>query len=169
MIFRLARCYVSLLVALELLLLAASLALHVSVFFRGRTTAYDECGLILFRAGVIVGIPTCAFVKDSIRWVQQIKSCPRWMWRGSLVLGVYSVLTVFFPQGPSFADRVLTVSGFPLGFEAISICILYSVLSRGYLEREEVIKRALHSVVIGCLVAVLFLAFPAGSSRHPAG
>jgi len=168
MIFRLARGYISLLLALELLLLTASFVLHVGVFFMGRTTAYDEYGLILFRAAVIVGIPTFAFVKDSLRWVNQIKSCPKWMWTGSLLLGLYSLLTVFFPQGPSFADRILTISGFPLGFEAISVCILYSVLSRHYLERAEVTRRALHSVIIGCLVAAMFLAFRAGYLRRPA-
>lgn len=72
------------------------------------------------------------------------------------VLGVYSLLTAFFP------DRVLTVSGFPLGFEAIWICILYSVLSKGYLERTVLVRRALHSVAMVDLGAVVFLAFRAG-------
>jgi hypothetical protein len=56
--------YARLLLALELLLLTASLVLHVSMFLMGRTTAYDESGLILFRAVVIVGVATVAFVKD---------------------------------------------------------------------------------------------------------
>lgn len=156
MILGIARGYVRLLLTLQLLLLTASFILHVSVFFMGPTAPYDEYGVIWFRASVIVGIPTFAFVKDSFGWVDQIKSCPKWMWRGSLLLGVYSLLTAFFP------DRVLTVSGFPLGFEAISICILYSVLSRGYLERTVLVRRALHSVVMVGLGAAVLLAFRAG-------
>lgn len=55
---------------------------------------------------------------------------------GSLMLGAYGLLTAFLPQpGPSLADRILTVSGFPLGFEAVPICILYSVLLKDYLEK----------------------------------
>jgi hypothetical protein len=171
MIVRSAYAYVRLLFALELLLFTASFLLHVSVFVMGTTESYEKFGIPLFRAVVIVGIPVVAFTKDSLRWIDQIKSCHQWMWKGSLILGIYgiliAILQTIFPQGPSFDDQSLTVSGFPLGFEAISICVLYSVLWRGYLEKAEVVRRVLHSLVIVSLGTIVFLAFRAGYLRHP--
>ena len=166
MTLRLAYGYVRLLLALEGLLFTASFLLHLSAFFLGRTAAYDEYGLTLFRAVVIVGLPVFAFVKDGLRWVDQIKICPRWMWKGSLIVGAYGLLTAFLPQaGPSLADRILTVSGFPLGFEVVSICILYSVLSKDYLE-AQLARRALHSILIAALMVTVVLLYRAGYLHH---
>jgi hypothetical protein len=167
MTLRLAYGYVRLLLALELLLFTASFLLHLSALFLGRTAAYDEYGLTLFRAVVIVGLLVFAFVKDGLRWVDQIKICPKWMWKGSLMVGGYGLLTAFLPQpGPSLADRILTVSGFPLGFEAASICVLYSVLSKDYLEKAELARRALHSILIAALIVTVVLLYRAGFLHH---
>jgi hypothetical protein len=171
MIVRSAYAYVRLLFALELLLLIASSLLHLSIFM-GVKGSYAAFGPPLFRSAVIVGFPVLAFVKDSLRWVDQIKSCPKWMWKGALSLGVYALLTPFLqallPRGPSLSEWSLMDSGFPLGFEAISLCILYSVLWAGYLEKGEVVRRALHSVVIVVVGVIVFLAYRAGYLRRPA-
>ena len=165
MIVRSAYAYVRLLFALELLLLVASLLLHLSVFM-GAKEPYLGFGAPLFRAMVVVGLPVFAFIKDSLRWVDQIKSCPEWMWKGALSIGVYGLLTPFlqalFPQGQS-----LMWSGFPLGFEAISLCILYSVLWAGYLEQSDVVRRASHSLVIVAVCVIAFLAYRAGYLCRP--
>src|SRR5271170_6778832 len=145
MVARLAYAYVRLLLALELLLLSGSLLVHLSVAI-GTNKLYAAYGLILFRGAVIVGIPTVSFVKDSLKWKDQVKSCPEWMWKGSLMLGVYAIfitcLQAIFPAGDSFSEQTLTISGVPLAFEAISFCILYSVLRLGYQDKSEVIVRA---------------------------
>jgi hypothetical protein len=165
-----AYAYVRLLLALELLLFTASLLLHLSVFV-GAKTPYAVYGVMLFRGTVIVGVAVTAFIKDGLTWMDQIKSCPRWMWKGALTLGVYGLLIVclqmIFPQGPSLSDQSLTVSGFPLGFDAIYLCILYSVLWAGYLDKSEVLRRTLHSVILVALGVIGFAAYRAGYLHHP--
>jgi hypothetical protein len=104
-----AYAYVRTLLVLETLLFAASLLLHLSVFITGPNENYARYGLPFFRATVIVGIPVIAFVRDGL-WKNQIKSCPKWMWRGTLILGVYALLIAgaqtIFSEG-TFFDQAL--------------------------------------------------------------
>jgi hypothetical protein len=170
MIFRWAYAYIRLLFVLEMLLFAASLLLHLSVFIMGPNEAYAKYGLVLFRGSVVVGIPITPFVKDNLKCKDQIKSCPKWMWKGCLILGVYGLLLVclqmIFPQGSSFSDQILMVSGSPLALDAIALCVIYSVLWSGYLEKSEVVRRATHSVAFVTLGVVVFLAYRAGYLYH---
>jgi hypothetical protein len=167
---RLAYAYVRLLLVLELLLFTGSLLLHLSVCM-GARKPYAEYGLMLFRGTVIVGVPATAFIKDGLGWMDQIKSCPQWMWKAALILGVYGLfilcLQVVFPEGASISEQTLAVSGFPLGFDAIYLCMLYSVLWPHYLDKSEVSRRALHSVILVTLGIIAFLAYRAGYLRHP--
>ncbi len=169
MIARLAYAYVRTLLVLETLLFAATLLLHLSVLIMGPNEAYAKFGIPLFRASVIVGIPVTAFVVDGM-WMNQIKSCPRWMWKGALTVGVYAILItcvqIFFSEG-AFFERALIVSGFPLGFDAISLCVLHSVLWTDYLEKSEVVRRAGHSVAFVALGVIVFLAYRAGYLHRP--
>ena len=169
---RIAVAYARVLFLLELLLFSASLLLHMSALL-GAKKPFANYGLMLFPGAVIVGLPVMAFVKDSLRWVDQIKSCPKWMWKGALAFGVYGIFTlllqVIFPEGSSIDDQTLAVSGFPLGFEGISICILYSVLWSGYLEERETVRRALHSISfvgVGIAAFLLYRAGYLGRLRH---
>jgi len=166
---RLAYAYVRTLLVLEALLFAVSLLLHLSVFITGPNEAYARFGLPLFRVTVIIGVPVIAFAKDGA-WKNQIKSCPKWMWKAALTLGVYAVLIAgvqtIFSEG-TFFEQALTVSGFPLGFDAISLCVLHSVLWSDYLERAEVVRRAMHSVAFVTLGVIVFLAYRAGYLHHP--
>ena len=170
LIARLAYAYVRTLLVLEALLFAASLVLHLSVFISGMNQAYAEFGLPLFRLTVILGVPVIAFVRDGA-WKNQIKSCPKWMWKGALIVGVYAFLIagaqMVFSGGASFSQDALAVSGFPLGFDAISVCILHSVLWSNYLGQSEVVRRAMHSVALVALGLIVFLAYRAGYLHHP--
>ena len=160
-----ARGYVVVLIALQLLLLMASLLLHVTVLI-GASTPFRAYGLAMFRAAVVVAIPVFAFIKDY--WTDQIKNCPRWMWKAALVLGIYGLLTmVLLLWSRTEWAAAVTLSGFPLGFEAISFCVLYPVIGQGYLSEPEVKRRALHSVGLIALMAFGFLAYQAGYLRHP--
>lgn len=89
-----------------------------------------------------------------------------------IALAVYALLMavigIFFSQGLSFKDATLTISGLPLGVDAINFAILYSVLWSGYLERPEVTRRALHSVLLVGFGTAVFLADRAGYIPHPA-
>jgi hypothetical protein len=166
---RFADAYVTVLLALEVLLFAASLLLHVSVL-AGARKPYAEYGVTLFRMQVVVGFPIIAFIKDGLKWMDQIKSCPKWMWKSAVSLGLYGLfifcLQVIFPEGRSISEQALTVSGVPLGFDAIYSCILYSVLYAGYLDKSEVVRRALGSVIFIVLGVITFLAYRAGYLRR---
>jgi len=165
---RLARAYVSFLFVLEILLFSLSLLLHLGVVLSGRNEPYAHYAAILFRGAVMVGIPVTAFIRDG-QWLQQVKSCPEWMWKGGLTTGGYSLFTActLMLAGPPLSERAFTLSGFPLGFEAISLCILYSVLHSEYLEKSQVVRRALHSFVFVSIGIILFLASRAGYLPHP--
>lgn len=170
MIARLAFAYVRLLLALEILLFTASLLLHLSAIlgFKKPCAAY---GIILLIGTVIVGVPVTPFMKDGLEWKDQVKSCPEWMWKTAFTLAVYALLVactqIIFPTGTSMADQTLAISGFPVGFDAIYICILYSVLWVRYLDKSEVIDRVRSSVILVIVGICAFLAHRAGYLRHP--
>jgi hypothetical protein len=167
---RLANAYVRFLLVLEALLFALSLLLHLSVLL-GAKELFAEFGAVLFRGTFIVGILVIAFIKDGLRWRDQLKTCPRWMWKTALALGLYGLvvlcLQAIFSEGASFSEQALTVSGFPLGFDAIALCIIYSVLWSSYLTKSEVAKGAGKSLLMLSLGLTAFLAYRAGYLRHP--
>ena len=160
-----ARGYVVVLIALQLLLLLSSLQLHITVLI-GAPTPFEAHGLTVFRAAVVVTIPVFAFIRDY--WTDQIKNCPRWMWKTALALGIYGLLSMVLLlwHRTDWAAAVV-LSGFPLGFEAISFCVLYPVIWQRYLSESEVERRALHSIGMIALMAFGFFAYQAGYLRHP--
>jgi hypothetical protein len=170
MIYRVACAYVRLLLVLEALLFTLSLSLHVSVLI-GAKEPFAEYGAILFGGTVAAWIPVTAFVKDGLRWTDQIQTCPGWMWRTALAIGAYGLvilcLQAIFPEGDSISQQTLTLSGFPLGFDAISLCVLYSVLWSGVLTKSEVAKRTRNSLLMVAFVLIAFLAYRVGYLRYP--
>jgi hypothetical protein len=165
---RFAYAYVSLLLALEALLFVSSLFLHLSVLL-GTRGLFAEFGAALFRGTFIVGIPVIAFIKDRLKWRDQFKTCPRWMRNSTITLCVYSIIVLclqaFFPEGGSFSEQALAVTGFPLGFDAIAFCVIYSVLWPGYLTKSDVAKGAGKSLLMVFLGLFAFLAYRAGYLR----
>jgi uncharacterized membrane protein (DUF441 family) len=75
------------------------------------------------------------------------------------------IQVLFGNSHPSDSD--LVISGFPIGFDAITICILYPVLRPGCLDGPELIKRTAASIMIVALGVIAFLAYQAGYLRHP--
>jgi hypothetical protein len=174
---RLARGWALLLFGVEVILFAASLVLNVSVLMGGKTP-FTNYGFSLFRAAVFAGLSVPAFLKDGLKWVNQIKTCPRWMWIATLSIAGYSLiafcLQMMLPAGPSILDQSLAWAAFPLGLEAISCCILYSVLWSDYLTEAEFKKRAVASlgfmiVVSGIVIAVRTGVLPHSSNSTPGG
>jgi hypothetical protein len=159
MLSRLAYTYVQLLLVLELVLFLSSLLLHLSVML-GFKQLYAGYGMKLFIAAIVVGIPTVPFIKDSIRLVDQVKSCPEWMWTLALGVGCYAIGVFFFqllfPQ--SFPNFSAIGSAAPLAFDGMYFCILYSVVVRAYLTKQEVTNRAAGSVALATLFVVVFVA-----------
>jgi hypothetical protein len=155
---------------MEGLLFTASLLLHVSVLL-GERAIYAEYGFILFRCTVVVGIPVVPFIKDGLRWIDQIKSCPKWMWKLVLSLWAYALLIavfeVIFGQGASFSDRAWSVSGLPFGFDVLCFCVLYSVLVSGYLEKSEIIRRTWTSVGWAFFEGAVLFGYHIGFLHYP--
>jgi hypothetical protein len=152
LIRRIAFAYAWLLFSAEVVLLSCSLSLHIGVLL-GFDTPYLKVENVLNIAMMALFIPTCAFVKNSLRWVQQIKTCPDWMWRTALLTGGYGLfvflLQMFvFPNEGNLEDQTLATSGFILGFEAIPACILYSLLRSEQIEASELMRRSRNSVLI---------------------
>jgi hypothetical protein len=58
------------------------------------------------------------------------------------------------------------ISAAPLGFDAISICILYPVRWTGFLDRSEITNKVLHSVMFLPVIVVMFLAYRTGYLPH---
>jgi hypothetical protein len=153
---------------LEILLFVASLLLHLSVLVIGPNEAYTKYGQSVFRGTVNVGVPITAFVSGT--WRDQIETCPRWMWKGALVLGAYVLLMTCAQMLLSvnvFSEEARMISGFPLPFDAISLCILHSVLWSDYLDKSEVVRRAGYSAAVATFGLILFLAYGAGYLHPP--
>lgn len=144
MIARAGRIYIQALMVAEAILLLASIAIHLSVL-TGTVAVYEKYRGVLGTAIIVIGGPAFAFKRRGGGLIAQIKSCPQWMWKSAVAIASYGILTVLafviFPTSPRFTSAFVG-SGFPLGFEAIPICILYSALWRLRLDGSELIKGA---------------------------
>jgi hypothetical protein len=148
--------YLRVLMMLEVLLFGASLLVHLSVLF-GTERLYINCGDVLFRGSVFIGISVVAFAND-VRWRQQIKTCPSWMWKGALGLGIYSLIAfvqVILSQHKASSDPTFAFSAIPLAFDAIGICVIYSVVAQSVVT-SELIKRTLQSVLVLAALGIMF-------------
>jgi hypothetical protein len=128
-------------------------------------------GSILARAAIFVGFLAVAFLKDGPKLREQVTMCPTWMWKTARVLAVYAgavlVLQVLFSSTAVFSDRALLASAFPLGLAAIQLCVLYPVLWLGYLDRRDLAKRLLASVVMVAWAVMVFLAHRGAGRLNP--
>ena len=117
------------------ILIALSLLLHIALLIVGVDGKYERYGPVLGGATVLAGICAFAFIKDALMWMGQIRTCPRWMWRTALAFGIYStcILLVQFllPHDASDNPMPIVTSAFTIPFNAISCCVLYSVLREG--------------------------------------
>jgi hypothetical protein len=169
MLAKIARLWMLLLLAVGVALLVASLSLNVTVLCYGYIGNYWKApnfGILL------LGAATAPFNKEPVRWVKQIKACPRWMWISALALAVYGLVAALlqfaFHAGPDFSDQTLALSAFPLGFETIPICLLYSALWTGFVDRSTLPKRAAASLGLVVFTAIFLAAGRAGYLPHPA-
>ena len=157
--------YIKFLFVVELILFAASVCLHVLTMIVGMNAAFQHYGLPLFRGAIVMSIPTVALTKDGM-WQDQIRRCPIWMWKSALGIGLYSLfiacVQVIFAGNASFSEQTLAISGFPLGFEAISLCVIYSVLWSDYLQDTDIVQLATHSALFLILGTIALWAYRGG-------
>jgi hypothetical protein len=159
MIARLARVYVGCLFALELLLFALSLLLHVSVLL-GANRPFAEYGKPLLYCAFVAAVPAFGLPKDRNVWKNEFKDCPIWLRTATLIFAVYG-----FAVGPvqamfsssSFEDQRLFVSGVSLFLESMPLCILYSLLWADPLSKPELVRRVRISLIL-LAVCIVFIA-----------
>ena len=148
MIARATRIYLLALIGAEATLLTSFVLVHLLVV-AGNDSIYEVYHGVLMRAVLVVGIPTIGFKSRSVGFLTQIRSCPKWMWRTAVGIAMYGMLTFALLFSP-MDERHLSAwvgSAFPLGFEAVPICILYSALSASRNEETWIIERARVSVL----------------------
>ena len=152
----LARFYVISIFLLELLLLGAAVTVHIAVWL-GKNQIREP----LLVGGLLAGFATGFLAKDQNIWKNEFKSCPSWMRRAVIVLGLYGLVIAFFEivALPSLRDpeRMLAVSAMVLAFNALFLCIPYSVLWANPLQGAELVKKSLMSFVALVLGGVVIL------------
>jgi hypothetical protein len=155
---------------LDLLLLTWSLLLHVEALI-GNGKPYALLNERLFAGSIAAVFLSVAFVKDNIRWTTEIKRCPTWMWRSALGLALYQFLVLglkffVFPDGTPAGEQLLVWSAWPIGFDAISFCIVYSALWSGAVSDSELVRRARNSGILAIVIVVVIVANRAGYLAH---
>ena len=165
-----ARAYIWLILILQLLLFVISLFLSVTVFM-GMEQLYGKLMLPIFRASVSLNGAIVPFIAYAPRWLTQVRTSPTWMWKLALIVAAYGFSTVFLqaviPLSQGSAREALIYFGFPLGFDAVMLCILYSVLWARYLDDLEINRRVWQSLIVIALFIVLFVARPHWTTSPP--
>jgi hypothetical protein len=138
----------------------------------GPKEPFSEYGVLLFGGSVAAGVSISTFQKSANVWTNEIKNCPRWMRVAFVTLAVYllailCIQLIIFPASDSFPDLALTVSAFPLASNALSVCILYSVIWSGSIDEPELIRRTRKSAAALAISVIILFAFHTGYLKHP--
>jgi hypothetical protein len=167
---KLARVYVVALFVLELLLITASLLLHISVW-TGKPRIYAQSGQSVLLGAFLACFPAAIFAKDRNIWRNEFKSCPPWVRVLTLTCVLYGITIaliqmVFFSivQDP---DGLFILSAIMLVIGSISLCVLYSVLWRNAFRDAELVKRSSISFVVAVAAIAMFAADRAGYLQRP--
>jgi hypothetical protein len=162
MLARITSSYVRLLLVVEGLLFVALVVLHVGMFFLGVDPRFERYTHDLFVAGVLVGICAVAFVENSLKWMAQIKRCPKWMWRTALGTGIYAMSLVLVLWIVSHHSPVnpIAFSAYGAAFAAISFCLLFPVVAREMFDHSQVVERSRNSLIIICISILMWWVWP---------
>jgi hypothetical protein len=159
-----AYAYARILLVLTAILFALALVLHLGVLFHVNQSWLKFIPW-MFHLIVFVNLLVTPFLRDHLRWMDQVKACPKWLWKSALGAALYSFSTfvvLMFSGNMSLWNYAST--GFPLGFDALCFCIIYAAICKNYLSGPEVSRKALYSAGFGILTLVLFTL---GSYFHP--
>ena len=163
--------YIITLLATEVSLFGLCVVSHISQLLR------KEWGNHLFAetimsAVLLSGLSVVPFVKDGMRWRNQVSLCPRWMWVSAIIFAAYGFTSLFWTpslleggNGNASSDQARLM--FVLGFETIPICVLYSALFKGVFSESEKVRRAFYSILMLVpFVAALILKSSQTIARH---
>ena len=145
--------------------MATSLLLHVRAWTGATNSLLADYGVLLFRYGILLWMGVLPFVRNSVKWLDQIKECPTWMWRSALALGLYSILFLF--RTGSSGQDTLRMLGFPLAFDAISLCVLYAVLRSPRKTESDIVRQSVGSLIMMAVCVSGYMAYKAGYFHHP--
>ncbi len=169
---RFANLYTRFLFALLILLSILTLVIHIGVLI-GANEHYTVSINILFIGNLFVLFPIFSLAKDRNIWGNEFKSCPRWMQIAVVIFAVYGLVVSFIGVvivrggGLPFREGTLPISAFFVGFDAISMCIPYSLLWASPIEQSELIRRARISVIAATLAVIVFSVYRAGYLHRP--
>jgi hypothetical protein len=154
-----ARAYIAMLLIFELLLIAASFSLNVSLW-TGFTTTCTRRVQSTQLAALLSCLVIAVFAKERNVWRNEFRSCPPWV-RFLVSAGTVLAFVLFAITIVSGPTVLFSLSALILGFEAISFCVLYSVMWAPVLGNKEIEKRCVISFVVaiacvGGLTAVRF-------------
>ena len=158
MIERFFAVYVRTLFVIEVLLFASSLLLHVAeLVWVNKPIRFEHCSVMLFAATWMMGFAITPFRKRSNwEWVNEIKQCPEWMWKGALGFGIYTFVVAGTALLNGARPGSETISAFLIAFNAISGCLIYSTICSEPTEKFTLIRQTRNSL-IGVSVAAIFL------------
>ncbi len=158
MLIRLVRGYIICLLAAQVCLFIAVLAVHVfSLAYSNKSELGNA--MFCFRIAVLLNLSSFAYANNSLYWLSQLKAAPAWMRHTALGLCGYGfvvvILKIVLPSAPSPIYDPMVVSGVPLGFIAISICFLYTALNMPWFSEIELKKRTTISLGMFCLATLV--------------
>jgi hypothetical protein len=168
MLVRIAAGYARLLFAITALLFGLTLAYHIGILVRAEIP-YAEVGRPLIFLNFLACPAMVAMSKERNIWKNEFKSCPAWMRKavaGFCIYGIVGMVASLVANDavPSYA---MPASAFFIGFDAIGVCVLYSVVWADPLESTELKKRARNSVIFTTLWVLLFTYFRHDDPKHP--
>jgi hypothetical protein len=169
MIAKCARAYVVALLVVELLLVASSLLPQIG-FLAGAQEPRAEYGHALLLGSMVMSLLVFCFAKDKHIFTNELKSCPKWL--RSIVIAfcafgfVVLVARTAFSVNPEQLTGTLAASGFTLGYDAMCVSVLYSVLRSGAISEAEFIKRSRISSIAAIVAIAVFVANRAGWMGH---
>jgi hypothetical protein len=170
MMTKFARVYVVVLFVLELLLIAASLLLHISMWI-GKPRVYPHSGQTVLLGAFLSFFPAAIFPNDRNIWRTEFKNCPQWV-RGVVMTCVLYGITIAFLQMVFLPvmhdpDGLFLLSAIMLVIGSISLCVLYSVVWRNTFQDAELVKRSGISFVVAVACIAMFAADRLGYFQRP--
>jgi hypothetical protein len=166
MIVRLARMYVGILLAVNLLLVSLSVVLSIDALL-GAVRFYGIFGKFVFFSALGLMLPVSFLAKDRNVWKNEFSVCPRWLKIVMVTLLIYGgavafIQLEFLAGSPAIESNIVLGSSVPLALEAMPLGILYFLLWSGSVNDTELINRVRISAIALTLGVALVLALRFG-------
>jgi len=165
MIARLARMYVGILLAIDLLLVFLSVVLSIDALL-GAERFYGIFGKFVFFSAFGLLLPVSFLMKDRNVWKNEFSVCPGWLKFVIVAFMIYGgavtcVQLIFLAGSPDVESNILSGSSLPLAFEAMPLGILYFLLWSGSVNDTELTNRVRNSAIalilgVACVLALRF-------------